>query len=426
MFNKITADAHTIAQHLFAAKAWKSWNGMSATKIKEAAKVGGQAKVKAALAVLTTLGLVGVSNPRATRNKKYILTDIGATWQRSGELPKTPTASTSEKPSAALDDAMSRIKSLSLAARTAHEEALELRRVNSELRLAAKDSVPAMLEALAIKSAKTEECCIPVPEGFVIHPTLPKLARYVKGGVKTINLAGEMGLGKTTAAEILRDGFKIPLFVQGPAGDKFELSGYKDGNGKYHATEIHRWATHKGPAILLLDEVDGNDPNALLWLNSLENGYLVFPDGVVHFGDDKIVIANSNTNGDGPTRKYAGRVAQDGAVWDRFAGQLQWCQDDATELAIAQVKMHKTMKAKTKKAKEELDAKVKVIVCASWKIRANIEKLGLDVHWSPRRTYAMAHLMLLGTPIKEAVQDVGLSKLDDHDLNNVLRNVTTS
>lgn len=253
-----------------------------------------------------------------------------------------------------------------------------------------------------------ESCPVPTPDGYIIHPVFNKLARYLKGGVRSIWLTGEAGTGKTTAAEIISEGLGAELFLATPVQDKYELNGYMGSNDKLVETEVYRWATHDGPAVLLLDEVDGNLPAALLTLNSmLANWVGVFPNGKVRIADDKLVIATANTYGDGPNMKYTARQPLDAAFIDRFEMRLHWGIDTKTEMAVA---LGKTPNCESS-------------VRASWKIRKNLETYGIDCEWGPRRTFALAKAVACGTPLREAAIDAGLVKLDEHDCNNALQGV---
>lgn len=277
------------------------------------------------------------------------------------------------------------------------QELAEMKKQNADLRLKAGETM----------QTRDSSCPVEMPEGMVEHPTFGKLARMIAGGVRTIWLTGEAGLGKTTAAEIIAEALQFELFVAPPSNDKFELLGFKDAGGTYQESEVYRWATHEGKALLLLDEVDAHNAASLLSLNTLENGFIVFPNGRVKFGKDHIVIATANTNGDGATMRYNGRQAQDAAFVDRFAKLLHWGQDDATEMAIAQAKHPGTVPA----------------VRISWKIRQNIEAAGLDLFWGPRRTYSLCESMALGFSAREAAVDAGLCKLSGDDLETALRGV---
>jgi len=57
------------------------------------------------------------------------------------------------------------------------------------------------------------------------------------------------------------------------------LIGFKNINGDYVRTQLRDAVEFGG--LLLLDEIDAGDPNVLLCLNTLENGFMSFPDLIV-------------------------------------------------------------------------------------------------------------------------------------------------
>ena len=248
-----------------------------------------------------------------------------------------------------------------------------------------------------------------IDDGPVEHPTYKTLQSLLECGATRIWITGEAGLGKTYAATTIAKTLGLPLFIITPVEDKYELFGSTDGNGVYHETELYRWATHDGPAVLLMDEIDGNDPGALIAMNAvLANGVAVFPIGQVEISDDKVVIATANTTGDGATMRYSARQAQDFALIDRFEYFPHWGLHQPTEMKIAQLKHPDTQTA----------------VRASWKIRENLERFGVDTHWGPRRTYAICKAVAGGKfSVREAAMLGGLSRLPEFDSNHALEGV---
>lgn len=265
----------------------------------------------------------------------------------------------------------------------------------------------------AVMETKGEDAmefdAIVTQDGRIEHPKYQRLHQYIAGGITRIWITGDAGLGKTTAVEMICEDLGWELFVLTPVDDKFELFGSFDGNGVYHETELYRWATYEGKAVLLMDEIDGNDPGALLAMNAvLANGMAIFPTGPVKIASDKIVIATANTTGEGATMKYSARQAQDGAFIDRFEIRpLHWGLHEPTERAIALAKTPGS----------------EMTVKASMKIRKNLERFGVEVTWGPRRTFALCKAVACGIPLREAALDVGLSALTDYDQDHVLEGV---
>lgn len=250
---------------------------------------------------------------------------------------------------------------------------------------------------------------IEIPPTEVQHPEFARLLRYVAGGVRRIWITGEAGTGKTHAVEAIARALGYPLYVVTPCVDKYELFGYSDAHGTYVPTELYRWATDPDPnAMLLIDEIDACQPAALVAANAaLANGLAVFPGGQVPIAPTKYVIATANTNGEGPSLRYNARLAQDGALRDRFAAYLHWGVHDDTELAIAlqQCPYQGTAEA----------------VRYSQAIRAALTAQGIDLAWGPRRTYAMARLHAAGDTLRNAAIAAGLGSLESSQIDRVLR-----
>jgi hypothetical protein len=67
---------------------------------------------------------------------------------------------------------------------------------------------------------------------------------------------------------------------------------------------------------MVLDEIDASDPNVLLYLNTLENGYMSFPDKLVEVHPDFRLLATANPQDN--HKDYNGRSKLDAATLDRF------------------------------------------------------------------------------------------------------------
>jgi len=90
--------------------------------------------------------------------------------------------------------------------------------------------------------------------------------------------------------------------------------------------------------VLLLDEVDGFDANALLPMNAILNGereVSVPVLGVVEVHEDMQIIAAANTNGRSKDRTYAGRSRLDGAFLNRFAVVILTRYEAAIDSVVA-------------------------------------------------------------------------------------------
>lgn len=166
------------------------------------------------------------------------------------------------------------------------------------------------------------------------HKTFPELLRLcaVKmqdGNRLNIWMVGAAGTGKTTACAKVAEALSLEFGAIGTSDNKYELSGFVDANGKVVNTMFKERFTKGG--VLLLDEIDGWYPNALLAVQAaLSNGFCAFPEGVLNRHPDCIIICAANTYGQGEVTEYVGRMKQDGAFLDRFVF-LKWDIDEQFE-----------------------------------------------------------------------------------------------
>lgn len=176
------------------------------------------------------------------------------------------------------------------------------------------------------------------PVAGLAHAQLPFLIQILAAGEQAM-LVGPAASGKTTAAlqasEVLAKLFEredYGLEASGAIGNAFELLGFIDGFGKYRETAFRR-AVEFGHTFLF-DEIDASDNNATLVINSLDNGFVMFPDRKVPLHPHFRIIAGANTDGSGPSMAYAGRIPMDGAFRDRFA-ILDWELDPRIEAHLS-------------------------------------------------------------------------------------------
>ena len=112
-----------------------------------------------------------------------------------------------------------------------------------------------------------------------------------------------------------------PVYLVGPAG-----------SGK---TTMAKQVAESLGLLVLFDEMDGSNPNALLSLNAaLANDFASFPCGIVRRHPDFRVIASANTFGHGASGVYVGRNPMDAATLDRFA-YIPMGYDETIERALA-------------------------------------------------------------------------------------------
>jgi cobaltochelatase CobS len=175
--------------------------------------------------------------------------------------------------------------------------------------------------------------------GELIHEKLPTLLRVLLAGEQAY-LAGPAGSGKTTAAKQARKvlaaafgrGEDYQCLAMGAVDNAYALIGYKDITREYART-LFREAYEHGH-LFLWDEVDGSAADAQLVINSLDNGFIAFPDKVVTAHPHFRIICGGNTKGAGATLSYSGRHALDGAFLDRFS-MIEWNLDPRIETRLS-------------------------------------------------------------------------------------------
>jgi MoxR-like ATPase len=133
---------------------------------------------------------------------------------------------------------------------------------------------------------------------------------------QAILLTGEKGTGKTTLAIQLTEKLGLTFYTMSMTRQTTLslLLGFMNVNGIYVPSQIRTAAENGG--VVLLDEIDAGDPNVLLCLNSIENGYIAFPDKVVQLHKDFHLMATSNPQDN--HKDYNGRAKLDAATLDRF------------------------------------------------------------------------------------------------------------
>lgn len=200
-------------------------------------------------------------------------------------------------------------------------------------------------------------------------------ARTPDGKRLNIWLAGPAGTGKTTAARKVAEALALAFYSMGSVQDPTQLIGYVSPVTTTYMTTPFRRA-FEGGGVMLLDEIDGSDPNALLVLNqALANTHMMFPDGqLIERHNDFVCVCAANTYGLGGTHDYVGRMKQDAAFLDRFVA-CDWPIDEDLETRL-------TGNAKWSKHVQ--------------KLRANAVNKGLRVVISPRASIYGAALLSAG------------------------------
>ncbi len=149
-----------------------------------------------------------------------------------------------------------------------------------------------------------------------------------------VMLEGEAGSGKTTmlmqiAKELGLDFFSVTGTQQTSVAN---LLGFLSVTGEYIPTQLRQ--AYEFGGLYLADEYDGFNPNTILALNTIENGFLAFPDKVIEAHPDFIMCATVN-----PSNQHAsftGRAKQDAAAMDRFMN-ITLERDSDLELELTSV-----------------------------------------------------------------------------------------
>lgn len=227
---------------------------------------------------------------------------------------------------------MSPAEMMMLAVQQISNGAMDENRVRSLIASAIQDHLQPnpVVKKIAIDLTKADGTKIEIPPGTQ-HKAFEKVLGVLACGLN-LYLCGPAGAGKTTACENAAKALDVPFEFNGAILSKFELFGFKDGGGTYHATAFRRAFEHGG--IYLADEIDAWSPQALLSLNAaLANGYCDFPDGMVTKHESFLMVAAANTWGLGADRAYVGRNQLDAASLDRFVF-LEFDYDEELERVI--------------------------------------------------------------------------------------------
>ena len=147
------------------------------------------------------------------------------------------------------------------------------------------------------------------------HKKFVETATLVDAGIPVL-LTGERGTGKTTLAMNVAKKLGLSFFSLSMTRQTTlsHLLGFRNVNGVYIPSHIREAADNGG--IVLLDELDASDPNVILCLNTIENGYLSFPDELVQLHPDFRLMATSNPQDN--HKDYNGRAKLDASTMDRF------------------------------------------------------------------------------------------------------------
>lgn len=151
-------------------------------------------------------------------------------------------------------------------------------------------------------------------------------------------LTGERGCGKTTLIQQVTKKLGLPFYCQNMTRQTTlsMLVGFRNVHGDYVRSQLREAVEHGG--VLLLDEIDAADANVLLSLNTIENGFVSFPDGIVNVHKDFVLVATANTQ----STEYTGRSKLDAATLDRF-DTIELVRDDNLERSLVPINVYATI-----------------------------------------------------------------------------------
>jgi hypothetical protein len=174
------------------------------------------------------------------------------------------------------------------------------------------------------------------------HSKYDYILKVVGSGIAVL-LTSEAGAGKTTIAKQIADELKLTFYTMSMTKQSSvnSIIGFTSINGKYIGTQFREAFEFGG--LMLIDEIDACDPNVMLVLNTIENGYVAFPDGIVNVHKDFKLVATANPFNDHAT--YTGRSKLDFSIIDRyFVIQLERdnklekqlvCEDTHNKITVA-------------------------------------------------------------------------------------------
>lgn len=141
--------------------------------------------------------------------------------------------------------------------------------------------------------------------------------------VFNVYLYGDKGNGKSYFCKELAKSLNKELIVQNSAITPLDFQGTKDIQGRYTYSLLELaflGGKNKKGAVLVFEEMDSYNPDALIYLNSiLEQKYITTLDGeIIEKHPNTIVVACGNTDLLTPSMLYSIRNTIDIATADRF------------------------------------------------------------------------------------------------------------
>lgn len=150
---------------------------------------------------------------------------------------------------------------------------------------------------------------------------LKKAMEEIESGVTNIWMVGPAGCGKSTIARNVAKQLNLPYLCIscGIGTSATEFVGYK-----YPERESTKFSEYYNkPSVILIDEFTALDPAVAQVCNAaLANGEIETTTGLVHRHPECIIIATSNTFGNGADRQYVANNQLDASTIDRFVGGI--------------------------------------------------------------------------------------------------------
>lgn len=151
--------------------------------------------------------------------------------------------------------------------------------------------------------------------------TEDKIKTLITLNIKNIWLVGPAGCGKSTITRNIAKELDMPYYCIscGVGTSATEFIGYK-----YPQREATKFADYYSKkSIILIDEMTALDPSVAQILNSaLANDEIETTTGLVKRHPECIIVATSNTFGNGADRQYVANNQLDSSTIDRFIGGI--------------------------------------------------------------------------------------------------------
>ena len=147
------------------------------------------------------------------------------------------------------------------------------------------------------------------------HNKYSYVSTVIESGMPVL-LEGEAGSGKSTLAMQIASDLSLTFYSMSCTKQMSvnALLGFISINGVYIPTQLRNAFEHGG--LFLLDEIDAADPNVLLCLNTIENGFISFPDGIIQMHPSFRLVATANPSSEHST--YTGRSKLDFSTINRY------------------------------------------------------------------------------------------------------------